>query len=188
MAQQPHSRKRSRQAPHPAALPAEAVIDLTGDDTPPAPALAPAPALDGAVLRSDSEDERTLPQRRRRRPSAAEDVILQAHARQQALELEVSALQRELQVRAPACMAASYAQWQRLCGSIGLIQLLGHCRRTGRGCNLSRGCAARNEVRWPAEVLQRFRPHTCWLGPGSTRQHACLTRYATVHMPQNMRH
>jgi hypothetical protein len=102
MAQQQRSRKRTRQAPQPAAQPAEVVIDLTGDDAPPAPALATAPDLDGAVPRSDSEDEHTSPQRRRRPPSSAEDANLQAHARQQALELEVSALRRELQVRAPA--------------------------------------------------------------------------------------
>ncbi len=112
MAQQQHSRKRTRQAPQPAARPAEMVIDLTGDDASSAPALAPAHALDGFVLPSDSEDERTLPQRRRRPPSPAEDADLQAHARQQAHELEAAALRREPQVRALARVAASHAQWQ----------------------------------------------------------------------------
>ncbi len=149
MAQQQHTRKRTRQAPQPAARPAEVVIDLTGNDTPPAPALAPAPALDGAVHRSNSKDERTLPQHRRRPPSPAEDADLQAHARQQALELEHFALRRELQVRAPACMAAPDAQWQRLCGGPVLMRLVGRCRRKGRGCKLSRGGAARMVVRWP---------------------------------------
>jgi hypothetical protein len=106
MAQQPHSSKRTRQAPQPAARPAEVVVELPGDDAPPAPALAPESAHDGVVLLSDSQDERTLPQRRRRPPSPAEDANLQAHARQQA---------PELQVRAPAWMAALGAQWQPLC-------------------------------------------------------------------------
>jgi hypothetical protein len=87
-----------------------------GDNAPPALGLAHEPDLDlfSDFLRSDSEDERTLPHHRRRRPSAAEDVNLQAHARRQALELEVAALRRKLQVRARAFIAASYAQWQRL--------------------------------------------------------------------------
>ncbi len=92
MEQQQRSRKWTRQAHQPAARPAEVVGDVIGDDAPPAPALAPAPALDGAVLLSDSQDEHTLPQRRRKPPSPAEDANLQAHARQQALEVQVRAL------------------------------------------------------------------------------------------------
>ncbi len=82
--QQAHLRKRSRLAPQPTAQPAEDVIDLTGDDAPPAPALAPAPGPAATIP----------PQRLHTAGPSPEDVRLQA------LELEVHALRRELEVRA----------------------------------------------------------------------------------------
>ena len=80
--QQAPSHKRSRLAPQPASLPAGDIIDLTGDDEPPAPAPAPAPGPAAIV---------PPPRMHAARPSP-EDW--------QALELEVHALRHELEVRA----------------------------------------------------------------------------------------
>jgi len=82
--QQAPLRKRARPAPQPATQPAEDVIDLTGDGAPPAHALAHAPG-----------PAATAPPQRMHAAGPSPEVV-----RLQALELEVHALRRELEVRA----------------------------------------------------------------------------------------